>query len=202
MKHQNIEQKRLSQTLDSPRYQNLKQRWRNVLEILSAPPSPEAVNANRPIGKVANERIWRVYRRVLKEGRAIDPQSPAEALHELRKTCKKLRYLMEFFQSLYPPEKIKSLIGALKALQENLGDFQDLEVQAQNLKGFSRQMLETHDAPAETLMAMGILVANLTERQHQARAAFSACFAEFVRADHHTLFKALFTAQPPEAAHA
>jgi CHAD domain-containing protein len=201
VEHQKSEQQRLSKALASPRYRNLKRLWRDVLDTLSTP-SPDAVNANRPISEVANNRIWRVYRRVIKEGSAIGSGSPAEALHELRKTCKKLRYLMEFFQSLYPPARIKSLIGALKILQENLGDFQDLEVQAQNLKNFSRQLMEAHSAPAETLMAMGILVADLTERQHQAREAFSARFSEFNRPDHHDLFKALFAAQSLEADHA
>ena len=39
---------------------------------------------------------------MVKMGTAIDDDSPAEDLHELRKVGKELRYLLEFFASLYP----------------------------------------------------------------------------------------------------
>jgi CHAD domain-containing protein len=147
---------------------------------------------------VANERIWRVYRRALKEGGAIGPETPAEDLHELRKTCKKLRYLMEFFQSLYPAEEIKLLIKALKVLQENLGEFQDLEVQGSQLKCFSQQMMEESRVSAATLLAMGMLVADLMKRQHQAREGFATRFKAFTEPSTRALFKKLFAARPQE----
>ena len=40
---------------------------------------------------------------MLRDGGAITPASPPESLHELRKRCKELRYLLEFFGSLYDP---------------------------------------------------------------------------------------------------
>ena len=69
-----------------------------------------------------------MYRRVLKERRAIADDSPAEDLHELRKSCMKLRYLLEFFRSLYPRKQERALILKLKVLLDNLGNLQDLEV--------------------------------------------------------------------------
>jgi CHAD domain-containing protein len=139
-----------------------------------------------------------VYKRVLKEGRAIQPETPAEALHELRKTCKKLRYLMEFFMSLYPTSEIKALIKVLKNLQDNLGEFQDYEVQVSTLKQFSQQMMAEGNAPAETLMAMGILVEDLNKRQHQARDEFAARFEKFSLPDNQKHFRALFAYKSPE----
>jgi CHAD domain-containing protein len=195
--HQRKAQRDLAKTLKSPRYRTLLQEWRGFLMTPDSP-CPELPNAQRPIGEVANERIWRVYRRALKEGRAIGPETPAEDLHELRKTCKKLRYLMEFFQSLYPAEEIKKLIKALKMLQENLGDFQDLEVQGAQLKHFSQQMMAESQVSAATLLAMGMLVADLMQRQHQAREDFAARFKGFTAADNRALFKKLFAARPQE----
>ena len=111
------------------------------------------------------------------------PESPAEALHELRKQCKKLRYLMEFFQSLFPKEQIKQLIKILKGLQDNLGEHQDLEVQEHTLKDFSKEMMVAAGVPAETLLAMGILVQDLDNRRQCARDADR--FAEFETREHH-----------------
>ncbi len=194
--HQKTEHRRLIAALDSPRYQALLEQWRAFLQAPPLPRVDEAPHARRPVAELASERIWRMYRRVLREGRAIDSGSPAEALHELRKTCKKLRYLMEFFTSLYPPEAIKRLIKALKGLQENLGDFQDLEVQVQNLKTFGEQMVAEGNAPPQTLIAMGMLVADLSARQQRARDEFENRFAAFTQADNRGLFKALFADRP------
>ena len=58
--------------------------------------------ADLPIERVASERIWRMYKKVLKAGRAVTADGPAEEMHELRKDCKKLRYLIEFFHEPLP----------------------------------------------------------------------------------------------------
>ena len=97
-------------------------------------PSP---NAARPIHELASRRILKMYKRVLKEGRAIGPETSPEHLHELRKSCKKLRYLIEFFVSLYSKNSAKAVIKSLKLLLDNLGNYQDLEVQAGKLRGLA-----------------------------------------------------------------
>ena len=71
---------------------------------------------------------------MVKMGRAIDDDSPAEDLHELRKVGKELRYLLEFFASLYPADVVKPFVKTLKGLQDQLGRFQDREVQANALR--------------------------------------------------------------------
>ena len=40
-----------------------------------------------------------------------------------------MRYLLEFFASLYHPKTVSEFIGELKRLQDNLGEFQDAESQ-------------------------------------------------------------------------
>jgi len=195
-RHQAMEHKTLVKRLNSIRYQRLKQNWR---KFLMQPVSERSTlaNAQRPVIEVACKRIWRVYRRILKEGRAITPDSPAEDLHELRKTGKKLRYLMEFFQSLFPDSEIKALIKVLKQLQDNLGDFQDYEVQVMTLRQFSRQMVIEDAAPAETLLAMGMLIEGLERRQQAAHEEFAARFAEFERQENREHFRQLFNCTAP-----
>lgn len=191
------EQKALCKELRSDRYRRLTRDWRAFLEGGEADAGPLA---DAPILETANRRVWRAYRRVIVDGSAIGEATPAEALHDLRKDCKKLRYLMEFFQSLYPEESIKPVIKSLKLLQENLGDFQDLEVQSDSLMGFSRDMMAEGGTPAETFVAMGVLVDGLLRRQREARQAFAACFAAFSAKPNQAACKALFSPEPTEPA--
>lgn len=191
LRHQKTENKNLVKALDSARYSRLIKNWRNFLE---QPVNERSTlkNAGRPVIEVASERIWRVYRSAIKEGNAITTESPAETLHDLRKTCKKLRYLMEFFQSLYPSGDIKELIRILKTLQDNLGNFQDYEVQVSTLKTFSHQMVAESTISPDTLLAMGMLIDGLERRQRQAHEEFSGRYAGFSRPDNQHRFRKLF----------
>ena len=74
-------------------------------------------------------------------GPAITPDSPAEQLHDLRKRCKELRYLLEFFASLFEPQAHQRAVKDLKGLQDCLGEFQDRQVQQQELREFAGQMM-------------------------------------------------------------
>jgi CHAD domain-containing protein len=191
-RHQKIEQRQLAKLLDSARFKHLCHDWRMFLEkdldYLSW-----SDKASKPILNIANRQIWKTYKQVLREGEAINVNSAAEALHELRITCKKLRYLMEFFQTLYPEGKIRALIKALKLLQDNLGDFQDLEVQADALRGFGHQMKSDEaDLPGEVFMAMGVLIDNLHQGQQAERQKFADRFASFARPKNRKLCSELF----------
>lgn len=183
-------QRRMVRQLDSPRYRALLESWSAFLQQPADLDGPK--NAARPVADVASERIWKVYRRVLEDGLAIDDETPAEALHELRIRCKKLRYLMEFFRSLYGPKQIGRLIKALKQLQDNLGDFNDYEVQQLSLKGFAEDMQRRGSAPAATLMAMGRLVEHLEAGQERERHRFAARFARFSLPENQRLAHSLF----------
>jgi CHAD domain-containing protein len=196
--HHASEQKILSRKLASPHFRKIMKEWRTFLEA-PVPNKPLPVNAARSVKDVADERIWKMYRRVLNEGRAITEQSPPEDLHELRKSCKKLRYLMEFFQSLYAPDQIRTLVKVIKVLLDNLGNFQDLEVQAKTLHHFAEQMAQENLAGHDTLLAMGALIGSLSQRQQEAWLQFGKIFTGFDTAEHHSLFKTLFKEQAGEA---
>ena len=191
IRHQKKEHRALLKALDSARYRRLVKNWRTFLE---QPVNERSTlkNAARPVIEVACDRIWRIYRGAIKEGDAINAESSAVALHELRKTCKKLRYLMEFFQSLFPSGDIKELIRILKTLQDNLGDFQDYEVQVCTMKEFSHQMVAEGNVPPDTLLAMGVLISDLEQRQHQAREEFSGRYQDFSQQANQDQFRKLF----------
>ena len=137
--------------------------------ISAQPPSPQTVK------ELASKRITKVYKKMVKLGRAIDDGSPAEDLHELRKVGKELRYLLEFFASLYPAEVVKPFVKTLKGLQDQLGRFQDREVQANAL----RELAPTVQAHPATVMAMGVLVERFMQEEIAARAEFAERFESF-----------------------
>jgi CHAD domain-containing protein len=192
--HQKSEHRTMVRKINSPHFRAVLKEWREFLR--SPVPEGEATaNGSKPIRSVAGKRIFKIYQRVLSEGVAIHSLSPPEELHELRKSCKKLRYLMEFFQSLYPRRYIRPLIKSLKILLENLGDFQDLEVQAFKLREFAHTMVKEGEVPADTLLAMGMLVDGLLKRQQLARDEFAALFEVFSREGNQQAFTALFASR-------
>ena len=152
--------------LDSPRYRRLKRQWRRLLETDA---DGGGANAARPIREVAVERIERAFARVRKRGRGLSAETPAEAVHELRIACKKLRYLLEFFRSLFAADRANAFIRSLKRLQDDLGDYNDLEVQQNELQDTARELLAAGGADASTLLAAGRLVDRLESRQAAAR---------------------------------
>ncbi|MHC4940341.1 MAG: CHAD domain-containing protein [Planctomycetota bacterium] len=178
LRRQAEEQEILRRHLESARYRRLVQSWSDFLDR-PVPQRTNLPNARRPIGEFAKEQIWKLQRRVLRDGRAIDDDTPSAAVHELRLDCKKLRYMMEFCRSLFEPGAMTDQIKALKRLQDNLGDFNDLEVQQGKLGSFAEEMEAIGQAPLETAMAMGQLIEQLKERQAEERRRFGQRFPEF-----------------------
>ena len=73
---------------------------------------------------VAEERLRGRWKRVRRRAKGLDTL-PVEALHELRKDCKRLRYTAEFFAFLFPHKATKRFLRPLAALQEELGLLND-----------------------------------------------------------------------------
>jgi CHAD domain-containing protein len=183
-------QQELAKKLRSEKYSASMIEWETYLnepsDLKSAP-----INASMTIKELANLKIWKNYKRVLHKGSAITSLTSAETFHDLRKTCKKMRYLIEFFQSLYQDNQMTILIKKLKDLQEVLGDFQDYEVQESNLKKFSNEML-TKNTPVNTFLAMGVLIQNLDTHKCRARKQFESRFEAYKLTEKQLALKDLF----------
>ncbi len=166
--------RQLIRGLKSARFTSLAGKWRHDLDQAAAAPG------RRPAtGAFAARRIAKAHGLVLSAGAMIDSTSPPQALHDLRKLCKELRYLLEVFASLHDPAEQWRAVNELKALQDCLGEFQDTDVQLTELRAFARAMMADRSAPAETLLAMGEIAADLAVRQARARAEFAGRFAGF-----------------------
>jgi CHAD domain-containing protein len=167
------EHRRLARGLRSSRFARLTAGWRESLDnVRPARKRPTAAH-------LAGERIGAAQRKALRAGQLITIASPPERLHDLRKRCKELRYLVEMFGSLHDPAQHWQAVKELKALQNCLGEFQDAEVQRTEIRMFAGQMLADRSAPATTLLAMGEIAADLARRQRAARNEFDSRFAAF-----------------------
>jgi len=168
--------RRLVRGLRSARFSRLVTGWRADLADVRAPRRKPAV------AELAAGTIAAADRRALRAGQLITASSPAESLHDLRKRCKELRYLVEMFGSLHDRAQHWQAIRELRALQDCLGDFQDASLQQAEIRAFAGQMLADRRVPAETLLAMGEIAAGLARRQRKARGEFDARFADFAGA--------------------
>lgn len=177
----------LCRALRSARYRRARTASRKFLD--SGPPArPRSANALVPIGALSAGRILKVYRRTLTEGRAIGDASPAEALHDLRKTCKRLRYLLEFFRDVHPAKPVERTIARLKRLQDNLGAYQDVQVQRTVLEEFREHARASLDAVA--VEGIEARCTALAERERKTRAEFAARFKSYDSKRAHKAFSA------------
>ncbi len=167
--------RQLAAGLRSARFKSLADDWRHDLDhLMSAPP-----NRKHTAGVFAATTIAKAHKRVLRSGEAITSASPPQALHDLRKRCKELRYMVEVFASLHDQAEQWRAVSELKALQDCLGEYQDTDVQSAELRAFAGAMMADRSAPAETLLAMGEIAAALAVRQRAARQEFAGRFADF-----------------------
>lgn len=184
-------------------YRKIMAQWREFISDdapLRAPSDPPSIEGSdrgvkegvlpktkalEPVMLLAEKTIARSCARLLKNGRAIGPDSPDQALHELRLDCKKIRYLFEFFSDLFPSPAISPLIAQTRKLQENLGTFNDLYVQQGALRKFLAESTGENELEKEPekLVAMtaaiGGLISLLHRKQRQVRRQFTKIFKNF-----------------------
>jgi CHAD domain-containing protein len=180
--------------LDSESYARNLTAWEAFLAE-PVPDAPLATNAERPIMELASLRIHKWYRKIIKARNSALDGAQDETLHALRIECKKLRYLLEFFYSLYPPSETSTLIDQLKGLQDNLGDFNDLSVQQDYLLNIVEELPLSDPQTPSTLVAVGTLVGVLDQKKQRVRDAFADTFSGFSSQSNQKLFRELF-AQP------
>ncbi|NOQ69914.1 MAG: CHAD domain-containing protein [Gammaproteobacteria bacterium] len=179
-------QKKYIEVLKSSQYrENIKQ-WSDYLEHSGTESFPPD-KPSKAVYKLADELLWEIYQQAIEQGNAITNNSKAETLHELRKTFKKLRYLMEFFRSIYPAGKMSVLIHALKALQDNLGKFNDLDVHIGIVKEFIKQSMNE-----DAIKACEQMITILEQQQRKTRTKFVDCYAAFSSSDNQSNFKQMF----------
>ncbi|MBA3007812.1 MAG: CHAD domain-containing protein [Desulfocapsa sp.] len=182
------ELRRMKKALQSRNCKQFLMRWRRYVEDSLIASALEA--GHEPCKEVAAKAIKKRLQRILKDGAAIGPQSPDDALHRLRIQGKKLRYLLEFYCSLFPKSKINPLVKSLKRLQDNLGSFNDLSVQQLMLGRYEESLVGGEQKKAiKVAAALGGLITHLHEEQKSVRQEFEQRFEQFITAENRKLFE-------------
>ena len=187
-----IEYRSLVKTLRSVKYKQMVSEWEEFLKT-DYVGGKQLDKKSVAIANLACQVIRKRNRKVLEFGKRILKTSSDDFLHKLRIEGKKLRYLLEFFSSLFPENKMKILITNFKQLQDNLGDFNDLVVQQLRLKEAAGQMILEGKNLNKTILSLGILIGKLNESQQRIRKEFAETFRIYSASDVQNIFVDLFS---------
>lgn len=158
--------------LDSRRYERLVDTLSRALRL---GPARRNRLSGVPITEGAPDLVHRAYRRARKAGDRLDPDSPAEDYHRLRKRCKRLRYLVEFVEEVYGAPASK-LIKRLKPLQDVLGELQDAEVARWRLRGLATEP-GGHELSHAAAFAIGGVAARQVAAASELREKFPGTYS-------------------------
>ena len=102
-------------------------RWFEAYGWREQPVSEQAALLLAPIANLAPELIDRCYRRARKRSKRFAEQTPTQR-HRLRIALKKLRYIIEFLESLFDENQVRTFVNRLQLLQDCLGHANDVRV--------------------------------------------------------------------------
>jgi CHAD domain-containing protein len=149
----------LLKALDGNRYATLLDTFETTLAELE--PAQRMIT----LDALAGRQVKRLRRAV----QSLDAQPPNEALHDLRKRGKRVRYAHELSGSA-------KVVKRAKELQDVLGEHQDSVVAEERLRALSR------DAPPDQALAAGLLIELERGRRAEARARWRAAWRRLGRA--------------------
>jgi len=185
------EHQKVTQLLKTKDYRSFINQWSAFLisdQIL------QVEKSHRPVLPFAKKVISKRLKIVLQNGSMLLKGNPEDQhLHALRIECKKLRYLLEFFSSLFQTESIKKVVDQLKQLQDLLGEYNDLAIQSADLQ----QRLELLNAPdkvlKDTSAALGGLMTIFYQEQNVLKKRFKETFVQFSNSKQLEIYHNLFT---------
>jgi CHAD domain-containing protein len=136
--------------------------------------APGAV-LDRPVPSLAQSMLRRRHRKLLKLGRGHHALK-IEELHEIRIAAKKMRYVAEFFRSLYSRKLARRYLGRLSKLQDRLGTLNDAvtgrSLLAELLPGSGLD-------PSDSARASGLVLGWQAGRIHADLAVFGGEWEDF-----------------------
>jgi CHAD domain-containing protein len=184
------EHRKVSAYLTTREYRSLLNQWSSYLksdQMLNAP------KAKQPVLSYAKNAIAKQIKIVLERGKSLSQKNPDdEQFHALRIDCKKLRYLLEFFQSLFSEQAMKKVITQLKGFQDLLGDYNDLSVQTTDLLQRLGRLKASDKTLKETSASLGGLMTIFYQKQNDLKKQFKRAFGQFSQRKQLRLYKDLF----------
>ncbi len=177
--------------LKSEKYKRVINEWKFYLNT-KANTDDLTAKGKKPSIIVARKVICNRNKKVLEFGKNLLIISSDKQLHRLRIAGKKLRYLLEFFNSLFPQTEMKFLIKRLKNLQDNLGDYHDLAVHQEMLEKFKEQIIKKGNEKKETILTLEMLIIKLNEKQKLVKQDFIETFLIYSAPEIQDIFHDLF----------
>jgi len=183
--------------IDSAGYRRMFDDWIAFLEA----PTPRRSRLRRaalPVAGVARERIAKMRRRSLREGGEVRPDGPVEAVHELRKTCKRLRYLIDAFRGVLDADEVTRALVVLKEFQDYLGKYNDLHVQIGVISEIEAELRRVGERGDRRLLrSVDGLLEVLRAREQELRQGLAARFAAYAGKRTSRRFAALCRTRKP-----
>lgn len=124
--------------------------------------------------------LQKKFNSIVKYGRALNSSSPPEAYHALRIKYKEFRYILELFSSSMPAGAADETLASLKAIQDQLGAFQDLSVQREELESFLKRMNMNTPSAKNAILAVGCLIGEMDRNQRNIAEEFLKNFVKFM----------------------
>lgn len=156
----------LVKLLKSREHAALLRDWKRALDTLAGG-GPGGVLADEPAVAVARRVIHRRHARIRRVATASAAFDDA-TLHRVRIDCKKLRYVLEFFEAGLG-RKAAGLIAAIEKLQDVLGENHDLAVQTRVFEDALHELSPADEASRMRAAALGGIITLLDARRRKVR---------------------------------
>lgn len=145
-----------------------------------------------PSIQLAVNRIQKRYKVIQKSAAIITADTPDRDIHSIRIDCKKLRYLLYFFDGLFDSKQQKIAVNHLKSLQDKLGLFNDLTVQGEFLENYLEKIEHKENKDIMLIAALGGLISTLHTKQVEERKRCIEELAIFSNEQNRQIFKTTF----------
>jgi len=150
--------------------------WESFLEKPAKQTEKDCPDTESPVRVLASRLLRKRFNKIIKDGRKITDDTSDEAVHELRIQFKKLRYLLEFFRSLYDSHDLNFLIKRSRKMQNVLGNFNDVCVQQQTISDYLKSVDLKRPEAVQLCAALGALVAEMERKRIQIRRQYHQAF--------------------------
>ncbi|MGD9807622.1 MAG: CHAD domain-containing protein [Deferribacterales bacterium] len=181
-KTREAEYKKLGDYLSGGEFKKLAKDWRKVIKSKKT----ATEKGKRPVLPVAKKAIWQAFEEIEKQAEGMNTETHSDEVHQIRISFKKIRYLLEFYSSLFDKEKTAPMLKDMKVLQDSLGDHNDYHVQQLMLE----ELVESGKWSPKTASACGFLTAVLADKQAAEREKALRLIMSFM--DYKPLFGELF----------
>ncbi|MCC7412517.1 MAG: CHAD domain-containing protein [Gammaproteobacteria bacterium] len=174
------EMTRVLHGMDTERYRAFDREWQELLDGLQAG-TVAGQTAHVRAREVARRAIARLLERLLHQGTAALAAGTIAGQHELRKTAKKLRYVIEAFATLFAPEDTAAAVRGMKRLQDNLGSICDASVQQALLAQWRASMQSDPATTRGMIEIMRRIEAHVVRDATDPQEKFALTYARFSR---------------------